>query len=323
VSCFNGYNPPMFKADLLLCNPEMTMALSTTQPSVDSTNAVVSPPWRDVAVVLTETTGDVAAVEFAAGIARRCGAKLDILQTVVMPTPLIDAWALAPDPGFAQVYINLCDAARARALQLRQQLSSMAVDGEVRMLEALFVEPYALSAEAGRCADVIVIARPCDAPVETALVHTHFSALLLASGRPVLVVPSFDVPLLPASHAMVAWADTAESARALHDALPLLERCKDVDVVLVDAVQSIVDSPEQPGESVARHLRAHGVNARAVGVRSRGRTVGQTLLDHARHSGTQLIVSGGYGHSKVREWVIGGTTRDLFENAQVPVLFSH
>lgn len=299
------------------------MSVSTAQPSVETADILLPPPWRDIAVALTETTGDAVAVELAGEIARQCGARLDILQLVVMPTPLIDSWALIPDPGFTQVYTDLREAASARADQLRWHLLTMEITGEVRTLDALFVDPAEQATEAARCADLIVLARPCDAPMDMALVHTYFAALLQGSGRPVLVVPSFEQPLFPPRQAMVAWADTAQSSRALHDALPLLKQCAGVDVVLVDPITSVLDSAERRGENVADHLREHGVNARVVTVKSRGNSVGQTLLDHARRSGAQLIVAGGYGHSKVREWVIGGTTRDLFQSAPVPVFFSH
>jgi nucleotide-binding universal stress UspA family protein len=299
------------------------MSLSIVQPAVDTADVSMPSPWRDIAVALTETSGDAVALELAGSLAHQYGAQLNVLQLVVMPTPLIDAWALIPDPGFAQVYTDLRQAARVRAEQLRHQLLTMQVAGEVRTLEALFVDPSQLAAEAARCTDLIVLARPCDSTVDIVMVHSYFAALLQASGRPVLVVPSFERPLFPARHAMVAWADTPESTRALHDALPLLEQCESVDVVLVDPIASVLEAVHERGESVAHHLREHGVRAQVVTVKSRGMSVGNTLLEHARQSNAQLIVSGGYGHSKVREWVIGGTTRDLFQGAQVPVLFSH
>lgn len=280
-------------------------------------------PWRDIAVALTQTSADTVALELAAGISRQFGARLNVLQLLVMPTPVVDAWALIPDPAFTQVYADLREAALVNAEALRKTIATMAVPGEVRTLEALFVEPASLAAIAARASDLVILARPFDAPADIAIAHTYFATLLQETGCPVVVVPSYDVPLYPPRRALVAWADTAESARALHDALPLLEQCESVDVVLVDPVATALEAREERGNSVVRHLAEHGVPARLVTCKSRGTSVGQVLLDHAAKAGAELIVAGGYGHSKVREWVIGGTTRHLFHHAQIPVMFSH
>ncbi|HVI55971.1 MAG TPA: universal stress protein [Luteibacter sp.] len=298
------------------------MSVIAAMPSLEKTEDLSS-PWRDIAVALTQTGGDAVAVEVAGGIAREYGARLDVLQLVVMPAPMIDAWAMVPDAGFAQVYTDLCDAAEVKAEALRKTIATLGVPGDVRTLEALFVEPGRLAASAARASDLIVMARPFDAPADTAIVHAYFATLLHETGRPILVVPSSGLPLFPPHHAVLAWADTAESARALHDALPFLQRCESVDVILVDPVATALEAREARGNAVVRHLVEHGVAARVVSCKSRGKPVGAVLLDHARHSGAQLIVAGGYGHSKLREWVIGGTTRDLFLDAPVPVLFSH
>lgn len=298
------------------------MSVPLANTSSDQTRRA-NMPWRNIAVTLTQTSGDTVALELAAGIARQFGARLDVLQLVVMPTPLVDAWALIPDPGFAQVYTDLREAARVSAEALRKTIAKMAVPGDVHTLEALFMEPASLAASAARASDLVVLARPCDAPVDVAIAHTFFATLLQETGRPVMVVPSYDLLLYPPRRALAAWADTAESARALHDALPLLEQCESVDVVLVDPVATTLEAREERGNSVVRHLIDHGVAARLVTCKSRGESVGQVLLDHAGHTAAELIVAGGYGHGKVREWVIGGTTRHLFHHARVPVLFSH
>jgi nucleotide-binding universal stress UspA family protein len=297
--------------------------MSVTVASSAAKQAEEQSSWSDIAVALTQTSGDDVALELAGGVARQHGARLEILQLVVMPAPMIDAWAMVPDSGFGLVYADLCEAAETKAEVLRKKIVTMGVPGDVRTLEAIFVEPSQLAASAARATDLIVLARPYDAPADTAVVHTYFATLLQEAGRPVLVVPTYELPLFPPRHAMVAWADTAESARALHDSLPLLQRCESVDVVLVDPVSNALETQEERGGGVVRHLLAHGVVARLVTCKSRGKPVGAMLIDHARRSGAQLIVAGGYGHSKVREWVIGGTTRDLFLDAPVPVLFSH
>jgi nucleotide-binding universal stress UspA family protein len=128
----------------------------------------------------------------------------------------------------------------------------------------------------------------------------------------------------PASHAVVAWQPTRESTRALHDALPLLRAARTVDVVTVDPVIGESRHGEEPGADIAAHLARHGLEANVVvHARRPQETVAAALLRHAAESGAQLLVAGGYGHSRLREWAIGGTTRELLRTARTPVLFSH
>jgi len=155
------------------------------------------------------------------------------------------------------------------------------------------------------------------------MAHAHFAGLLLESGRPVLVVPEGTRVHLPPRHALVAWSDTAEAARAVHDALPFLEASEAVDVVIVDAPAEAQGPAQRSVEGLLAHLRGHGVRAELT-VCSSGRSrVSHVLLDQAHRKQAQLIVAGGYGHGRLREWALGGSTRELFLNSPIPVLFSH
>ncbi|NID14607.1 universal stress protein [Luteibacter yeojuensis] len=280
-------------------------------------------PWREIAVALTQTRSDAVALEFAGAVARQFDARLEVLHLLMMPAPMIDPWAMIPDPSFPQIYEDLRDAARASAATTRKSIAAMGVPGDVRVLEALCVEPSSLAASAARYCDLVVLARPEEGQAEVAVAHSYFATLLHESGRPVLVVPPNNLLPYPPNRALVAWSDTAESARALQAALPLLEKCERVDVLLVDPVANLLEARDDRGTGVLRHLRRHGVAAHLDTCKSRGRSVGEAIMEHARHVSAGLIVAGGYGHGKVREWVIGGTTRDLFFQAQVPVLFAH
>jgi nucleotide-binding universal stress UspA family protein len=180
-----------------------------------------------------------------------------------------------------------------------------------------------MAAAAARRTDMAIMARPANAPADVSLAHAYFAGLLLESGRPVIVVPEGTKAHLPPRHAIVAWADTAEAARAVHDALPLLEAAEAVDVVVVDADKSRAEAAALSVESLLAHLRAHEVKAELIHCSSRSSSVGHALLDQASRRHAQLIVAGGYGHGRLREWAIGGTTRELFLGSPVPVLFSH
>jgi hypothetical protein len=185
---------------------------------------VANSPWREIAVAMVQTRSDILAIEFAGALARQFDARLQVLQLMVMPAPMIDAWAMIPDPGFPQIYDDLRESARVNADATRKTLATLGVPGDVRTLEALCVEPASLAAGAARSSDLIVLARPEDGQADVAIAHSYFSALLHASGRPIMVVPPNDLLPFPPRRALVAWSDTPEAAHALHEALPLLAK---------------------------------------------------------------------------------------------------
>lgn len=279
--------------------------------------------YRDIAAVVMQLPGDTSAVAVAGKLARHVGAQLHVLQMLTMPVEATEAWALIPDPSLIERYADIrADAAR-QARDMEHRLAAMRVDGGVRTLEALYAAPPALAATAARRADLVVLGRPGKSVADVSIAHAYFAGLLLESGRPVLMVPEGSNVHLPPRHAIVAWADTAEAARAVHDALPLLQAAEAVDVVVVDAPKSGPEPVEHVVQGLLAHLRRHGVRAELIACSSRGSAVSHALLDQASRRKAQLIVAGGYGHGRVREWAVGGTTRELFLDSPIPVLFSH
>ena len=144
--------------------------------------------------------------------------------------------------------------------------------------------------------------------------------LLMQAGRPVLVVPSdADAPTL--DHVMVAWKDTRETRRAVLDALPLLQRATRVSVVEAAAKEAMADARQHVADVVV-WLDRHGVAADGEAVYRTGNDAGQ-LDSLALERGADLVVAGAYGHSRVREWALGGVTRSLLLHTHRCSLLSH
>jgi nucleotide-binding universal stress UspA family protein len=147
--------------------------------------------------------------------------------------------------------------------------------------------------------------------------------LLLGSACPVLVVPyagSFDdVGRRP----MLAWNASRESSRAASAALPLLRRAASVQVVSFDARPGQGGHGELPGADVATWLARHGVKATVSTTRAHDVDAGNQILSRAADESNDLIVMGGYGHSRAFEFVMGGATRTVLTAMTVPVLFAH
>ncbi len=194
--------------------------------------------------------------------------------------------------------------------------SRAGITGEWRLAEGDTAEMGVLQA---RYADLTITGQidPEDPPPGSAARLPE--QLALASGRPVLIAPYAGKFDSVGRRVLVAWSRTRESARALNDALPILKRADHVFVLSIN--------PERdgtlPGADIALHLARHGVKAEATSTVAEDIDVGNTLLSRAADLGVDLIVMGCYGHSRARELMLGGATREILRHMTAPVLMSH
>lgn len=171
----------------------------------------------------------------------------------------------------------------------------------------------------GRGCDLIIVgqAEPEKEPVEIEELPDN---LVLAAGRPVLIVPYIGQKKPVGGHVLLCWTDTREAARAMSDALPLLNAASEVTVLSAgDAART----GEVVGDDAARYLAAHGIKAEARYSVTGGLDAGSAILNEASDIGADLIVMGGYGHSRLRETILGGATRSVMTGMIAPVLMSH
>jgi nucleotide-binding universal stress UspA family protein len=146
-------------------------------------------------------------------------------------------------------------------------------------------------------------------------------AALFESGRPLIVVPYIQKAPLTLDKVMLCWDGSRAAARAAADAIPLLERAGKVEIVIVTKERGKQD--EIAGVDLAAHLARHGLNVEVKRTSLGDIDVADVLLSHAADSGADFVVMGGYGHSRLREFVLGGATRSILRAMTVPVLMSH
>ena len=248
--------------------------------------------------------------------------NLSVVQPFAMPAPTIEPWGMAPD--ITELYAELRGEAVAYAERYRRTLEGEDMRFDLRLAESLFLKAPEVAALQARYADLAVMHAPTGSePRDRAALRRLFAALLFGSGRPVLVVPDAVLPAWPVSRAMVAWTPTRESTRALHDALPLLAEGAALDVVAVDPDRGDYGHGDWTGADVGAHLARHGFRVESTVLTKQDQTVAGVLLRHAVERGAQLLIAGGYGHSRFREWMLGGATSELLDGARVPILFSH
>jgi len=180
-----------------------------------------------------------------------------------------------------------------------------------------------IAAEAGG-ADLIVIGRDSKGGPDGAPYSLPPSHVVMTCGRPVLALPSVAGEKFHGQRVVVGWKSSREAARAVHDALPILSRADEVLLTeIVPQNNPAVTRYTISLEDVADHLRAHGARISTKKVLADESDLGDVLLRVAEHFKGDLIVAGGYGHSRVREWALGGVTYSLLHAGRLPCLLSH
>ena len=271
------------------------------------------------------TSADNAGFAAALAAARAFAAHIDVLHVRLDPVEV--AVAMTPDTSVGTMTEGLMaqlerDAAEreARAHKAFAEFCAREKIGADAAKDAVSVEWHVevgqearRIAEHGLTADLIVAGRG-DGSDATA--RTILETVLIETGRPLLIPagPAFAMP----RRAAIAWKPTAEAARAVAAALPFLERADDVAVLTV--AESGGDDAQ--ADRLVRYLARHGVRAAAERLEPREAGAPATLLAAARDR-ADLLVMGGYGHSRVREWVFGGFTQLALAEAPLPVLLAH
>jgi len=144
---------------------------------------------------------------------------------------------------------------------------------------------------------------------------------LFGSGRPLIVVPHAHKQGLKLDRIIICWDGSRPAARAIADSLPFLTRAKSIEIVVVTGERD--RSGEITGNNMRRHLARHGISVEIKHITGGGSGVQSAILAHAAESGADFMVLGGYGHSRLREFILGGVTRSILRSMTVPVLMSH
>jgi len=259
-------------------------------------------------------------LDIAADLARQHGAHLTALQVIDVAMPVM---ALG-DGGGGAVIAELMEQMRQSALVAGVKLkaafeAALARDGimgEWRQVEGTTREILALH---GRYADLLVLGQDDPESDSAGLLE----AVVFDSGRPVLAIPFAGSFKTIGKRVLVGWNASREASRALHDALPLIAKAETATVFLANPTRGLDGHGEEPGADIARHMVRHGLKVEVAKVIADDVPDSALLLNHASDMGADLLVMGAYGHSRLREFILGGMTRSLLREMTVPVLLSH
>ena len=285
---------------------------------------------KTILVPATGSDRDSAVFASALTVARAFAAHLEFLH--VRPDAAATAVAMASDGGGATMVGGLInrleEEASEREGKAKQLFQSFCEREELAVQDAppgsqapsaqwlreIGTEPYWV-AEYGRTADLLVIGRPGE---DEGVSLDTIEGALIDSGRPLLIPPAAPLTVLPETIA-IAWKATPQAARALTAASPFLSTAKQVVVLTVAEDRR---APEEEADRLMAGLRRHGVPVSVRHLRPEAQSAADTLLSAAvKHAA--LLVMGGYGHSRLREWIFGGFTLRVLRGAEVPVLMAH
>lgn len=282
---------------------------------------------KDILVHLDSGARSSIRLAAAAALARRHAAHLTGLGVIDIPS--VDFFygsampfaGTGPEEVVQRMRSDAVLAAEPVEAAFRDRLHLDGLQGEWRLVEGHLPPTVALHA---RYADLTILGQPNryeprdDVGAGAMVVNT-----VMTSGRPVLAIPfAGDFPVI-GDRVLVAWNASREAARAVNDALPLLEGASLVTVVAVNPRHGIRGHGDVPAADIVLHLARHGVRAEAAHTVAKDIADGEALLSYAADIGADMIVAGAYGHSRAREMVFGGVTRTLLAEMTVPVFFSH
>jgi nucleotide-binding universal stress UspA family protein len=273
---------------------------------------------KDVVVNLSGRAPQDYAAEYAASVAATFSAYVAGISFLYEP--------VIPDGTLGGVPIDLIElqreenskAAKDAVGRFEAAVKQAGISGETRILDATFGGAATLFAQIARRFDLAVVGQA--QREHGASDDLMIEGALFESGRPLVVVPYIQRRGLTLERVLVCWDGGRTAARAVGDAMPFLERAKAVDIVIVAEERK---NDEITGTTMSEHLARHGVAAQVKRMARGDIAIEDVILSYAADSGADFMVMGGYGHSRLREFILGGVTRGILASMTVPVLMSH
>lgn len=275
---------------------------------------------NDIVVHIPADRAADGVIACAVSAAKAFGAHLDgIVCTYTPINPAIMVGASAAYYAAAAEYNADSDEAAARLDQFEIAARAAEISHSARSICDSPVLANETLSEISRLYDLSVVVQPDDSkPHDTDPLP---ESVLFGSGRPVLMVPYIHKGPLKMDRVLICWDGGRPAARAVHDAMPFLRKAKAIEVVAFNEDEK--EPREASTAALIDHLARHDLSATAHRYTSPASNIHNSILSLAADSGTDLIVMGGYGHSRLREFILGGVTRGILKTMTVPALISH
>jgi nucleotide-binding universal stress UspA family protein len=267
------------------------------------------------------STQDYAEVDRAMAICEGLDAHLALLVLGIAPPPPASPYGVVSNDIWAgEIRDGQSDAEeRAAAIEARLAATGLSFSVEGQYVDRGTVA--SLAARYARYADLSLVTPQVEG--FDMMQNWVMNGALFESGRPMLLLPASPSRFPEVRTLMIAWDASVEAAKAVRDAIGLMQRAEAVHAVLIDPVPSFEGHGPEPGADLATYLGRHGIAATVHRLPREGKETGEVLRRTASDIGADLIVMGGFGHSRLRQRIFGGTTTDMIRSAAVPVLMAH
>lgn len=253
----------------------------------------------------------------AVGLTARLSGRLDVLHIKAAPSDMLP---IGIEGMTGETIDEITSAARkpieARCARAKAEYDrTCAGSGQPVYWKEVIGRPGRTLSVASRFADLLVLALPERGSPSTLL--EAVDTAMFESGRPVVFIPA-NVPSAIGNRIMLAWNGSTQAALAVSAALPLLHLAAQVDIVQIGDI-----GKDAPSSDLALYLALHGIKSSVHAIDFGVRDIGGALIDAAERCDCDLIVMGAYGHSRLRERILGGATRDMLANSSWPILMRH
>jgi len=274
---------------------------------------------KDIIVNLSVTKEGNVVGQYAVSVAATLQAHLTGIAFIYDPVVPISGAGYIPAEIIETQREENETAAAAAIKSFNAAADQAGISAEALMTNAGLAGAGDQFARMARRFDLAIIGQP--QPDVTSIEQIIGETTLFESGRPVIMVPYIQKAPFKNDNVMICWDGSRPAARAVADALPIMGKSGRVEIVIVANERGKQDEIE--GADIGQHLARHGLKVDVHRISGGNIDIGDALLSHAADSGADFMVMGGFGHSRLREFVLGGVTRSIFESMTVPVLLSH
>lgn len=254
-------------------------------------------------------------------LCEQTNSHLSVMVVGVTPAPAIYAYGTIPDYGWTSDLDTGNSAVRQRGEAVEKQLQQAGISADVATSYCDFVQIENLIGERACYTDATLIDTMMSN--ENELRDKTIYGALFHSNKPLLLAPASKIQSFDAKKVMIAWDSGLPCSTAVNHALAQMKNADEVHIVMVDPIASIAVNGGEPGADIAQYLARHGLNIEVEQLASGGRPVAEVLKQHAIDMNADLIVMGGYGHSRLRQLIFGGTTSAFLKDSAIPVLMAH